>query len=73
MRTIDPKKLTALKRRLRIKPQVPASKQKLVQKNLSLPENDAARLKALSKRDGLTQAGVLIAALDAYETLYGKL
>jgi len=69
---IDPKKLAALKRRLRVKPPRAASKQKVVQKNLSLPENEAARLKALSQRAGLSQAGLVIAALDAYEALNEK-
>ncbi|MBU1210176.1 MAG: hypothetical protein KJ587_02760 [Alphaproteobacteria bacterium] len=40
---------------------------KRVQKNLTILESDAARLKALAKRDGLSQARLLSAALDAYE------
>lgn len=40
---------------------------KRVQKNLSLLERDAERLTALAKRDGLSQARLLSAALDAYE------
>jgi hypothetical protein len=40
---------------------------KRVQKNLSLMERDAERLAALAKRDGISQARVLSAALDAYE------
>lgn len=42
---------------------------KRVQKNLSILESDAARLLALAKRDGLSQARLLSAALDAYEEL----
>jgi len=40
---------------------------KRVQKNLSILESDAERLTALAKRDGLSQARLLSAALDAYE------
>lgn len=40
---------------------------KRVQKNLSILESDAERLSALAKRDGLSQARLLSAALDAYE------
>lgn len=40
---------------------------KRVQKNLTILERDAERLAALAKRDGLSQAGLLSAALDAYE------
>ncbi len=40
---------------------------KRVQKNLSILESDAERLKALAKRDGISQAQLLSAALDAYE------
>lgn len=39
---------------------------KRVQKNLSILESDAERLKALAERDGLSQARLLSAALDAY-------
>jgi hypothetical protein len=38
-----------------------------VQKNLSILESDAERLKALAERDGVSQARLLSAALDAYE------
>jgi len=38
-----------------------------VQKNLSILQHDAKRLEALAKRDGLSQARLLSAALDAYE------
>lgn len=41
---------------------------KRVQKNLSILERDAERLIALAKRDGLSQARLLSAALDAYES-----
>jgi hypothetical protein len=41
--------------------------EKRVQKNLSILESDAARLATLAKRDGLSQARLLTAALDAYE------
>jgi hypothetical protein len=40
---------------------------KRVQKNLSILERDAERLTALAKRDGISQARLLSAALDAYE------
>lgn len=40
---------------------------KRVQKNLSILERDAKRLTALAKRDGISQARLLTAALDAYE------
>lgn len=40
---------------------------KRVQKNLTILEIDAARIKVLAKRDGLSQARLLSAALDAYE------
>lgn len=40
---------------------------KRVQKNLSILESDAERLSTLAKRDGLSQARLLSAALDAYE------
>ncbi len=38
-----------------------------VQKNLTILVTDAERLVALSKRDGVSQARLLSAALDAYE------
>lgn len=41
---------------------------KRVQKNLSILEHDAERLASLAKRDGVSQARLLSAALDAYET-----
>lgn len=46
---------------------------KRVQKNLSILERDAARLTALAKRDGLSQARLLSAALDAYDGVESKL
>ncbi len=68
-------KLDAIRKHLRLttpKPRAPAHKPaaatgKRVQKNLSILESDAKRLKALAKRDGLSQAQLLSAALDAYE------
>jgi hypothetical protein len=39
---------------------------KRVQKNLSILESDAERLTVFAKRDGLSQARLLSAALDAY-------
>jgi len=45
---------------------VPDSGQR-VQKNLSILQYDAERLVALARRDGLSQARLLSAALDAYE------
>ena len=38
-----------------------------VQKNLTILERDAERLKHFAKRDGLSQARLLSEALDAYE------
>lgn len=72
---IDPGKLAALKRHLGTKPKTAkaAPRAKRVQKNLSISPEDAARLKALARRDGLSQAELFIAALDAYESLKGKL
>lgn len=70
-------KLDAIREHLRLEP--PAQKPdaptpapapetgKRVQKNLSILERDAERLTALAKRDGLSQARLLSAALDAYE------
>ena len=43
--------------------------EKRVQKNLSILESDAARLAALAKRDGVSQARLLSVALDAYERM----
>ena len=69
-------KLDAIRKHLRLPQAVqepprkaaPASDPgKRVQKNLSILERDAERLAALAKRDGLSQARVLSAALDAYE------
>ncbi|MCV0370210.1 hypothetical protein [Filomicrobium sp.] len=71
-------KLDAIRKHLHLTPppelQSPARKPvhapatgKRVQKNLSILESDAERLKALAKRDGLSQAQMLSAALDAYE------
>ena len=40
---------------------------KRVQKNLSIIESDAERLATLANRDGLSQARLLGAALDAYQ------
>ncbi len=71
-------KLDAIRRHLRLipppEPNAPARKPapapatgKRVQKNLSILESDAERLKALAKRDGISQAQLLSAALDAYE------
>lgn len=69
---IDPGKLARLKRRLRIEPAEVLPKPPLVQKNLSIPKPDAARMKALAERDGLTQAALVVKALDAYEALNEK-
>ena len=43
---------------------------KRVQKNLSILEHDAERLRALAQRDGVSQARLLSAALDAYERMH---
>lgn len=40
---------------------------KRVQKNLSILESDAERMSVIAKRDGLSQARLLSAALNAYE------
>lgn len=66
-------KLDAIRKHLRLgpssRPAPPAPESgKRVQKNLSILERDAVRLTALAKRDGLSQARLLSAALDAYET-----
>jgi hypothetical protein len=45
---------------------------KRVQKNLSILECDAERLRALAQRDGVSQARLLGAALDAYERMHDK-
>ncbi|MCD8571200.1 MAG: hypothetical protein LRY76_06725 [Alphaproteobacteria bacterium] len=70
-------KLDAIRKHLQLsppEPQTPARKPapvpvsgKRVQKNLSILESDAERLKALAKRDGISQAQLLSAALDSYE------
>lgn len=73
---MDRDKLAALKQHLGTARSAPAAvpaKPHRVQKNLSIPAADAQRLERLSKRDGLSQAGLLLAALDAYEALHGKL
>ena len=66
------KKLDQIRAHLRPQPAAPAriatlEGGKRVQKNLSILESDADRLTALAKRDGLSQARLLSAALDAYE------
>lgn len=73
-------KLDQIRKHLRLEPKlrpVPetapirdASGDKRVQKNLSILESDSARLTALAKRDGLSQARLLSAALDAYERMH---
>lgn len=45
---------------------------KRVQKNLSILASDAKRLFVLAKRDRMSQARLLSAALDAYEEQRGK-
>jgi hypothetical protein len=73
---MDRDKLAALKQHLgtaRSAPAVVPAKPLRVQKNLSIPAADAERLKGLAARDNLSQAGLLVAALDAYEALHGKL
>jgi hypothetical protein len=70
-------KLDAIRKHLRLeppklsrenhKPSPAPETGKRVQKNLSILERDAERLTALAKRDGLSQARLLSAALDAYE------
>lgn len=73
------KKLDAIREHLRLQPEAPRGAPspiraalppetgKRLQKNLSILERDAERLAALSKRDGISQARLLSAALDAYE------
>ena len=46
-------------------PEPPTGKR--VQKNLSILEQDAERLRALAEREGVSQARLLSMALDAYE------
>lgn len=69
-------KIDAIRKHLRLKAApgplpaarpAPAEAGKPVQKNLSILERDAERLSALAKRDGISQARLLSAALDAYE------
>lgn len=72
-------KLDAIRKHLRVSPSEPQARErkpapvpatgKRVQKNLSILECDAERLKALAKRDGISQAQMLSAALDAYEKM----
>lgn len=66
-------KLDQIRRHLRLLPQPRAQAAdeggKRVQKNLSILERDAERLSALAKREGVSQARLLSAALDAYERL----
>lgn len=64
-------KIEQIRRHLRPTPKPPreAESGKRVQKNLSILERDAGRLTALAKRDGVSQARLLSAALDAYEEL----
>lgn len=66
------KKLDQIRAHLRPETAAPARAASLeggkrVQKNLSILEGDAERLATLAKRDGLSQARLLSAALDAYE------
>lgn len=71
-------RLDAIRKHLHLsppEPQAPARKPapvpvtaKRVQKNLSILESDAERLKVLAQRDGISQAQLLSAALDAYES-----
>jgi hypothetical protein len=49
------------------KNETPPEPGKRVQKNLSILESDTERRAQLAKRDGLSQARLLSAALDAYE------
>ena len=46
---------------------------KRAQKNLSLNERDIERMSRLAKRDGVSQARLVAMALDAYESLHGRL
>jgi len=70
-------KIDAIRKHLRLgkagaeKPLLAPDSGKRVQKNLSILEGDAARLRALAERDGLSQARLLSAALDAYEASRG--
>lgn len=67
-------KLDAIRKHLRLLSTAAAVQDtgKRVQKNLSILEHDAARLKALAERDGISQARLLSAALDAYERSYPR-
>ena len=46
---------------------------KRAQKNLSLDARDIDRMGQLSKRDSVSQARLVRLALDAYESLHGRL
>ncbi len=66
-------KLDQIRAHLRPEPQAPVSVATLeggkrVQKNLSILESDAERLSMFAKRDGISQAKLLSAALDAYDS-----
>lgn len=70
-------KLDQIRTHLRPEPAAPTRAATLeggkrVQKNLSVLESDAERLSMLAKRDGLSQAKLLSAALDAYEKISGR-
>lgn len=67
-------KLDAIRRHLRLRGKTSGAvpRGKRVQKNLSLWEADATRLKALAARDGLSQARLFAAALDAYEQQFSR-
>ena len=46
---------------------------KRAQKSLSLNEHDIERMSRLAKRDAVSQARLVAMALDAYESLHGRL
>ena len=64
-------KIEQIRRHLLPKPQLEPLSGKRVQKNLSILESDAERLVTLAQRDGLSQARLLSAALDAYDSTRG--
>jgi len=73
-------KLQALMTRFAASPPLPKPKQsaaqvngKRIQKNLTIAEEDAMRLKELAARENISQARLLGLALDAYEHCHGAL
>ena len=73
-------KLQTLMTRFAASPPLPKPNQsttkatgKRIQKNLTIAEEDAMRLKELAARENISQARLLALALDAYEHCHGAL